>query len=409
MRILIVSNYYPPHFIGGYELGCHEVVQSLRARGHEVAVLTSTYKLDGPQDDGQVFRWLSLTGPTQDAHSYTEHGRKLLKVEAVNQGAFRRLCRRFRPDIVYFWSMVGLSLSLAFLAERWRMPSCFYVSDHWFAEWRTDLWCALTRWRPDKPHSRLLWAAMRRGMRARGLLLPPPQGFARPRVQFCSQHLKDGALAAGQPVEDARVIHWGTNVPIAPLHPVPAPPRRLLYVGQIMAHKGVHTAIEAVRRLVEAGYTDITLTLAGGSSDSDYADRVRRQVADAGLERRCRFTGGLPRPDLLALYRDHDLLIFPSAWEEPFAITPLEAMASGLAVVGTTTGGSKEIFEDGVNALTFPKEDAVACAAQIRRLLEDQSLFDRIRRSGQQTIADTYRFEIMVDQIEAALREAVCR
>lgn len=407
MRILIVSNYYPPHFVGGYELGCHEVVQSLRARGHRVTVLTSTYRVDGPQDDGQVFRWLSLTGPTQDARSYADHGRKLLGVEAHNQKAFRHLCRRFKPDIVYFWSMVGLSLSLAFLAERWRLPSCFYVSDHWFAQWQTDLWCALTRWRPDKPHSRLLWAVMRRGIQARGLLLPPRKGFARPRVQFCSQHLKDGALEAGQPVEDARVIHWGTNVPIAPLDAGTAPPRRLLYVGQIMAHKGVHTAIEAVHRLVDAGHTGVTLTLAGGSVDPEYDTRVRRQVADAWLEGRCRFTGGLPRPELLALYHDHDILIFPSAWEEPFAITPLEAMASGLAVVGTTTGGSKEIFEDGVNALTFPKEDAPACASQIERLLHDPVLFERIRLQGQKTIHDKYRFEIMVDQIEAALREAV--
>lgn len=407
MRILVVSNYYPPHFVGGYELGCHEVVQSLRARGHEVAVLTSTYQVDGPQDDGQVFRWLSLTGPTQDSKTYAEHGRKLLRVEATNQGAFRRLCRRFRPDIVYFWSMVGLSLSLAFLAERRRLPHCFYVSDHWFAEWHKDLWCALMRWRPIPAHSRLLWAVLRRGMQARGLLIPPTQGFVRPCVQFCSQHLKDEALAAGQPVQDARVIHWGTNVHIAPLEPLAAPPRRLLYVGQIMAHKGVHTAIEAMQRLMAAGHADITLTLAGGSVDPDYAARVRRQVADAGLEHCCRFTGGLPRPELLALYHDHDILIFPSAWEEPFAITPLEAMASGLAVVGTTTGGSKEIFEDGVNALTFPKEDAAACAAQLQRLLKDRALFERIRWCGQETIRDKFRFEIMVDQIEAALREAV--
>lgn len=406
MRILVVSNYYPPHFIGGYELGCHEAVLSLRARGHDVAVLSSTYKLDGPQDDGTVFRWLELTGPTQDAHSYGEHGRKLLRVEAVNQKAFRRLCRRFKPDVVYFWSMVGLSLSLAFLAEKRRLPFCFFVSDHWFAHWETDLWCALLRWRPANPHSRLLWATVRGGMRARGLLLPTGK-FDRPHVQFCSQMLKDGALEAGQPVEGGRVIHWGTNVPLAPLTPGTVPPRRLLYVGQIMAHKGVHTAIEAVHLLARQGHADVTLTLAGGSVDPEYVARVKQQAADAGLGDCCRFVGGMPRAELLALYGDHDILVFPSCWEEPFAITPLEAMASGLAVVGTTTGGSREIFQEGVNALTFPKEDAAACARQVKRLLDDQQLFDRIRGRGQQTIQQNFSFETMVDKIEAALQEAV--
>jgi glycogen synthase len=47
MRVLVLSNFYPPHFIGGYELGCRDVVEGLKARGHDVRVLTSTYKSAG--------------------------------------------------------------------------------------------------------------------------------------------------------------------------------------------------------------------------------------------------------------------------------------------------------------------------------------------------------------------------
>ena len=58
MRILIVSNLYPPHHIGGYELGCRDVVEGLKARGHEVKVLTSTYGVGKRKCDGDVHRWL---------------------------------------------------------------------------------------------------------------------------------------------------------------------------------------------------------------------------------------------------------------------------------------------------------------------------------------------------------------
>ena len=45
-----------------------------------------------------------------------------------------------------------------------------------------------------------------------------------------------------------------------------------------------------------------------------------------------------------AVYRAHDLLLFTSEWAEPFALTPIEAMGCGLPVIGTTTGGSAELF-----------------------------------------------------------------
>jgi len=43
VKILVVTNLYPPHYIGGYELRCEVAVKALRARGHDVAVLTSNH------------------------------------------------------------------------------------------------------------------------------------------------------------------------------------------------------------------------------------------------------------------------------------------------------------------------------------------------------------------------------
>ena len=176
---------------------------------------------------------------------------------------------------------------------------------------------------------------------------------------------------------------------------------KLLYVGQIAAHKGVRTAVETLKLLREGYDCDkATLTVVGGP---DYGEEIARLVCSLGLESVVRFTGLIPRERLPEIYREHGTLIFPSVWDEPFSITLLEAMSSGLAVVGTETGGSAELLADGVNALTFPRLDAEACAAQVKRLIDDPQLFDRIRHNGMRAIESGYRLDHMIDKIEDSL------
>jgi hypothetical protein len=86
MRILVLTNFYPPHYVGGYELGCRDVVEGLRARGHQVAVLTSTYKVYKPRGGQGVYRWLES--------DFTSDGNRtgffrLLRKEITNRRAFR--------------------------------------------------------------------------------------------------------------------------------------------------------------------------------------------------------------------------------------------------------------------------------------------------------------------------------
>lgn len=404
MKILIVSNYYPPYIIGGYELGCHEVAKALRERGHAVKVLTSTYGVGSATEEADVSRSLLLTVQVQKESPLTR-ARRLVRIETNNQKEFPRLCSAFRPDVVYFWNMRGISISLVFAAERLRLPVSIYVSDNWLSRWKTDLWHDFSCRRGSSTLNRLLLRVVRQIARLRGCLVLDGAPDLR-HVQFCSLYLKNDALLKGVPVEKAEVIHWGTNASLAPLDSSAAP-RRLLYVGQIVPNKGPHIAIEALSLLAREGCAEVTLTLVGGSVQPEYEASVRQLAVERGLGERCRFAGVVPRQDLLPLYSQYDILVFPSSWEEPFAITPLEAMASGLVVVGTTTGGSGEIFQDGVNALTFVKDDAVDCARQIKRLLGDEALFRDIRKSGQETIRARFGFDVMVDKIEHSLNVAV--
>lgn len=66
-------------------------------------------------------------------------------------------------------------------------------------------------------------------------------------------------------------------------------------------------------------------------------------VDSEGLHEQIKFVGVLSRQELKEIYRTHNVLIFPTKWAEPFGITQIEAMAAGLTLVTSGTGGAGEI------------------------------------------------------------------
>jgi glycogen synthase len=396
MRVLVLSNFYPPFYIGGYELGCRDVVEGLRARGHDVRVLTSTYMVERRQQADGVYRFLECDSIS---NGHTPNLSHVFKKEIRNRQAFKQVCKDFKPDVLYVWNATHISISNIITAQEMKMPIRYFVSDHWLSKWETDSWYSIKDRRPGRFHRRLAWHALKPFLNAYGLM--PKQSLNLDSVQFASHFLERAAREAGKQAADSVIIHWGIDVERFPFAESTPESMRLLYVGQVTRHKGVHTAVEAMKLISEQEkFKAATLTIVGGP---DYEGRIARLVSSLGLNDRVRFTGMVARERLPELYREHDILVFPSVWDEPFSITVLEAMASGLAVVGTHTGGSPEILVDEVNALIFPKEDARECARLIVRLLEDPQLFESIRRAGRLTIEERFRLESMIDKIESSL------
>jgi len=404
MRVLVVSNCYPPYYVGGYEVGCFEVVQALKARGHQVTVLTSSYGLKGPSHDADVYRLLRMTAPPV-ATAGVRRCLPLVRSEVQNQLAFDRVWRASRPDVTYIWNLGRIPISVASRAEQ-RGRVSYYISDEWLANWKADPWFQWLHATTSSRRARLARAMIRRGLNI--CQFTATSGELRlDQVQFCSRFMKDATLRAGVPVGHGRIVHWGIDVQRfssdSSSHTLPQRLKRLLYVGQVVSHKGVHTAIAAVRLLHDSGLDDVTLTIAGGSVAPDYEQQLQQQVAQMGLTQAVHFLGLQAREALPRLYSEHGVLVFPSCWDEPFAITPLEAMASGLPVVATTTGGSGEIFEHEMTALTFPERDSHACADRLRRVITDPVLACRLAEQGRRTVRGRFTLTHMVDQIESSL------
>jgi glycosyltransferase involved in cell wall biosynthesis len=185
-------------------------------------------------------------------------------------------------------------------------------------------------------------------------------------------------------------------------------PLGLLYVGRLTATKGVHTAISALAKALQAGSPPITLDIVG-KGEPDYEQFLRKSVQQMQLDHAVRFQGGVPHSEMPEIMARYDILLFPSEWEEPFAHTVLEAMAAGLAVIGTATGGTPEVLIDGKTGLLYRAGDADGLARQILRLHQNQSLRQQLAQAGQAHVLQHFTLQQTVDKLEEALQEATLR
>jgi len=130
----------------------------------------------------------------------------------------------------------------------------------------------------------------------------------------------------------------------------------VVFVGRITRQKGLPYLLRAARSLP----ADVQLVLCAGAPDTpEIAAEVSGAVAELQAER-----GGvvwieqmLPRAELVAVLAASTVFVCPSVYE-PLGIVNLEAMAVGLPVVGTATGGIPEVVDDGVTGLLVPIEQA---------------------------------------------------
>jgi glycogen(starch) synthase len=408
MRILFLSNFFPPARPGGYTQWCHEVAERLGGRGHTIGVLTSRYeRAKAPAGEKNIYRLLHLEGDLayyQPFHFFTtwkkQHRENLVFLE--------RTVKDFAPDLIFVWGMWALSKALPALAEQ-LLPGrvVYYLSDYWTSavDMHTTYWQSPARHWPMQVTKRVL------GKVAMSMLAREAQADLKlERVICVSARVRDLLVEAGLPLQHARIIHGGTDIerfPDVRKRDYASGHLKLLYAGQLVRHKGVHTAIEAMVKLVNQRKIDkITLTLVG-AGHPDYDAFLHNLIEREGLQDFITFRKPVSKDQMPALLQQFDVLIFPSIYEEPLARMTQEAMASGLVVVGTTTGGTKEILRDGETGFTFAPEDAEGLVEQVIRLIIDPDLCRRLAQAGRKTVLENFTLDIMVKEIEVYLQEVI--
>lgn len=413
MRIVFLSNYYPPFSRGGYEQWCQEVADALVRRGHSVIVITSRLPdsvcsemitaTEGCNIEVQRCLTLEVEGGLLRTAMRLVYQRA--RDERGNLSRVRQVLADFAPDVAMVWGMWNVPRSVPALIEQ-LLPGrvAYYLCDYWptlpsayIQQWQNPAARLVARL-PKKLIGNVFLSRLRR---------EPPIPLKLEHPLCVSRALRDLLGHGGARVAHARIIQGGIQVddfrPLAlrrwECHDGGL---KLLYAGRLTPEKGVHTAIEALVTLAHRMDRSVTLDLVGWG-DQHYVKDLRRSMRRARLEDRVTFSGSVERSAMPGLLARYDALLFPSVWAEPFARTVIEAMATGLVVIGTTTGGTADVLVEGETGLTFPAGDSNALATQIQRLGDDRELGRKLAKAARECVEDRFTFTRMVDEIEADL------
>jgi glycosyltransferase involved in cell wall biosynthesis len=179
-----------------------------------------------------------------------------------------------------------------------------------------------------------------------------------------------------------------------------AGPVHLVFLGHLSARKGVPELLQALASPALAGLP-WRATLAGGGPAAEF----RARAAALGLADRVAFPGWIDQAAASALCAAADVLVLPS-YAEGLAMSVLEGLAHGLAVVATPVGAHADAIEPGQSGLLVPPGDVAALGAALARVVGDPALREHLRAGARQRFFDRFdvrSYSVRLSSLHAAL------
>ena len=377
MRIAQVITLFLPDFVGGATLTCAQIARGLAARGHEVAVFCGRPHADATLygESAWIVDGIPVTGVNAAPGYATLDHRNYRHPEIIP--SFERFLERQRPDVVHFHSIQALGADLLAVAAVRGLPVVLTMHDWWWFCVQLFLvdpqgFICPPRVEPARCHCVPAYDFVTRRRRLETML-----AYA-DRILTPSHALAEAVVANG--IERGRVTVSPNGVPPAVRSGVPRPgPVRFGYVGGPDNRlKGLPTLLQAAAELAIGGWQLVlhAVPRQGLPVDATVRDRVRTSPPFA--------------PERLsAVLGELDCMIVPSLMRESYSMVTREALAAGVPVIVSDSGGPAEIVREGLNGLVFATGDANDLAASMRRLVLTPGLLDRLRTGAAATSVPT--------------------
>jgi glycosyltransferase involved in cell wall biosynthesis len=392
VKVLVLSNLYPPDVIGGYEVACGQVVDGLLARGHDVRVLTAAPRQPIADDAPHVRRHFRLAdewnenvmGPFPVQHLLTHAHSRF--IDAHNVYVLVRELEAFAPDVVYLGNLVGVGgLGLVGCLHHLSVPWAWQLGDCTPARLcssRTGVIPAL---------------AGEYNRKVRGHYIAVSDGVRRETEGL-------GVRLEGQV---ALIPYWITG----PRPPARADfyrpghgPLRIISAGSVNRDKGVEVLIEAAHRLLGMGVDRFLVDVYGKVGDPSLVEMVHA----LGLDRHVTFQGPRPHRELMEIYGRYDVFAFPTNEREPFGLVPLEAASRGCVPVITRRCGVAEWMVHGVHCLKAERS-ADSFAGALRDVALGETCLEPLARRASEAAWSDFHLDHVLPRIEGVLWEASAR
>ncbi len=353
MNFALLSNIFPPHVRGGYELGCQSIARALVRLGHRVVVLTSASigQLERAPRTGNlqvsalfepIFEFEdSLIARLNGSHAWRQRRDEAFSgVLVSNALALARFLADARPDVLWMFNPVGLGpIGILEAALTQPLKCIIHLMD--------DVDGFVVQ------HQRSIFLEGR---------------YRRLKSSIsaisCSRKILYMNEGCGG-YRSHRVIYNGVEFDEIPCRretaPRPEEPCRFVYFGQVSEAKGLLHMLRAASRMSARSFTiDII-----GRPDSTFETQLENEIAALGLREMVNVLGFMPREELLPRLTDYDAGILLLSNTEPFGYAPLEAAAAGLPVILTSGVGIAECFPKDYPLLIGDRNDAADAASKM--------------------------------------------
>lgn len=344
MRVLMVSSLWPPAAVGGAELYAATLTNALRADGHDVAAVTL-----GVEGADVIATVRPRPVRVDELRTGPAWRRPLFHAADVwrpgTKTTLKRAISKFRPDVVHTHVTQGMSVTALTTPSRLGVPHVHTLHDYWLRCWRSTL--TTRTGRPCDGACRAIGAWRQSALR---------------------MHRPDVVVAISTSMLDEHPGVRGTKATTVLHHPVEAARSRprhaegrrgvvLGYIGQLTPNKGLPVLLDAIRQ------SRATLIVAGRGR----LEPAVRAAAGDGV----RYLGWVSGAAREAFFDEIDCLVVPSVWKEPAGLAVNEAVARGIPVIATATGGLPEYVPAECAPLLAAPGDARSLVQSIARFSAD--------------------------------------
>ena len=384
MKILLVSNLYPPQIIGGYEVLAFQMAEKLRARGHNVQVLTSNavVRPDLLGDASHVHPRLRMVEATFSDNS-GDYRFQAHVWQRFNNEVLHRAIQEFTPDVAYLWNTEGIgTFGILHTLVQSGVPIVWHLQDsvpHKAIE-------------SAGPHASLVanFFAQEKSLRVISVSKTLTEEITSFGVRFAHPITE----IRNWIIEDARVRtdFWS-----------PERPLRILFAGQLAPHKGFDFAIEALTSLNKSGFTNFTFSLVG--NPTKHVESGLARAHENGWGEKVEFVGPKTMREMTGVYLNHDLFLFPTWSRDPMPIVVLESSAAGCVPMLSEYCGTAEWVEDGIDSILVER-DSEAITKAIKRIFDEPHYLEAIARFGLANTAKNFSIDAPLSLVEGLLSSA---
>lgn len=353
--MLMFDNEFPPLGGGTGVVNFHLLEELAKRQDVTVDLVTSSRSRTRYETEPFADRITIYKVPVDNQNIHHASNRELIRYSWRGLCLARRLATQYRYDLSFAFAGVPAGAMSAVLRETHGLPYLLSLQGPdvpWFEARYNYLYPVLT------PVIKRIW-------RRAGIVT----AISAEQVALAHRTMPDLELVT---------IPNGVDTTLfAPTHDRPSRPFTIICVARLIERKGQHHLLQAFAQLRVACAEPVRLIFVG---TGDAEPQLRALASRLQLEETVHFKGFVPREHMPLVYRDADVFVLPSQ-QEGMSIALLEAMASGLPVIVTETGGTAELVTQDQNGEIVPWADVPGLTRALRRMM---NVSDR-QRMGQES------------------------